>query len=160
MFVDFLAKMNAQEIEKYQREQFQAINYYRNRHGVPSLIWDQKIAKDAQAWANHLALEHSGIGKLEHSGKYGENLAAGYPLSNVHAANMWYSEVTKLDFSNIENADFVNKHVTQLIWKGSKRIGIGIAKSSNSSWYYVVANFDPPGNMMGSFAENVLPPLY
>uniref|UniRef100_A0A914QNL7 SCP domain-containing protein n=1 Tax=Panagrolaimus davidi TaxID=227884 RepID=A0A914QNL7_9BILA len=149
--------MNFNEIATYRREQFEAINEYRKLHGVPPLTLDQKITNDAQAWADHLAK----TGQFEHSKNrnYGENLAAGYPLSNVNPATRWYSEVSQVDFSNVDRS-IGCFHFTQIIWKSSKKIGIGISKSSNTGMYYVVANFDPPGNMMGNFAQNVPPPRY
>uniref|UniRef100_A0A914RBW5 SCP domain-containing protein n=1 Tax=Panagrolaimus davidi TaxID=227884 RepID=A0A914RBW5_9BILA len=148
--------MNYKEIEKYRKEQFEAINDYRKLHGVPPLTLDKKITKDAQAWAEHLAKN----GQLEHSknNNYGENVAAGYPLSNLNAANLWYSEISKADFSNLERS-IGCFHFTQIIWKESKKFGIGISKSTKTQMYFVVANFDPPGNMMGKFSENVPPPL-
>uniref|UniRef100_A0A914QC30 SCP domain-containing protein n=1 Tax=Panagrolaimus davidi TaxID=227884 RepID=A0A914QC30_9BILA len=148
--------MNSNEAEKYRREQFQAINYYRRLHGVPPLSLDFKITKDAQAWADHLAA----TGKFEHSKNtnYGENLAAGYPLSNINAANLWYSEISRKIFANFERSHDCY-HLTQIIWKSSKKIGIGISKSAKTQMYYVVAYFDPAGNIMGTFAENVPPPL-
>ena len=47
-------------------------------------------------------------------------------------------------------------HFTQIVWKGSKKVGIGLAKSKNGM-YYGVASYYPPGNLQGTFEENVLP---
>ena len=46
-------------------------------------------------------------------------------------------------------------HFTQVVWKDSKKLGVGIAVSS-SGGVYVVARYSPPGNVMNQFAENVL----
>jgi Cysteine-rich secretory protein family len=48
-------------------------------------------------------------------------------------------------------------HFTQVVWKSSKELGVGKAKS-RSGRIYVVANYYPPGNYQGQFAQNVLPP--
>ena len=48
-------------------------------------------------------------------------------------------------------------HFTQLVWKGSREVGIGRAQSRDGKWF-VVANFFPAGNFVGRNAENVLPP--
>ena len=45
---------------------------------------------------------------------------------------------------------------TQLVWQDSRDVGIGIAKSKTDK-IYVVANFNPPGNLVGSFKKQVLP---
>uniref|UniRef100_A0AC34FRT7 SCP domain-containing protein n=1 Tax=Panagrolaimus sp. ES5 TaxID=591445 RepID=A0AC34FRT7_9BILA len=149
-------KVKASHLMPWLLLQFEAINDYRKLHGVTPLTLDKKVTKDAQTWADHLAA----TGKFEHSknSNYGENIAAGYPLSNLNPATLWYSEISRVNFSNIERSSSCF-HFTQIIWKSSKKIGIGISKSSKTQMYYVVANFDPAGNMMGSFAENVPPPL-
>ena len=47
-------------------------------------------------------------------------------------------------------------HFTQVVWKNSVQLGIGIAFSSNSQKAWVVAEYYPPGNVAGQFAANVL----
>jgi len=47
-------------------------------------------------------------------------------------------------------------HFTQVVWKGSRDVGIGRAQSRDGKWF-VVANFYPAGNFIGRNAENVLP---
>lgn len=47
-------------------------------------------------------------------------------------------------------------HFTQVVWKDSTELGVGCAKTDNGKTY-VVANYNPPGNMMGKFKENVFP---
>uniref|UniRef100_A0AC34RID0 SCP domain-containing protein n=1 Tax=Panagrolaimus sp. JU765 TaxID=591449 RepID=A0AC34RID0_9BILA len=69
---------------------------------------------------------------------------------------MWYSEIKDVNYGNLE-ANTSCYHFTQLVWQNSRKLGIGIAISS-SGMCYVVANFDPPGNVLTQFNENVLPP--
>nr|CAD7600138.1 unnamed protein product [Timema genevievae] len=52
----------------------------------------------------------------------------------------------------------MESHFTQVVWKGSKELGVAVAKSRNGQ-IFVVANYSPPGNFIGSFAVNVPPPL-
>ena len=47
-------------------------------------------------------------------------------------------------------------HFTQVVWKGSKELGIGKAVKGNK--VFVVASYRPPGNYAGRFKENVFPP--
>lgn len=46
---------------------------------------------------------------------------------------------------------------TQLLWKGTKKFGIGLAstKKGNSTCTYVVARYRPTGNVAGAFRDNV-----
>ena len=49
----------------------------------------------------------------------------------------------------------VSGHFTQVVWKDSKHLGVGKARSSNGK-IIVVANYDPPGNFIGQYKDNVL----
>lgn len=44
-----------------------------------------------------------------------------------------------------------------MLWKSSKEIGIGMARVPGGKTY-VVANFDPAGNIVGQFKDNVVEP--
>lgn len=48
-------------------------------------------------------------------------------------------------------------HFTQVVWKDSTELGVGMARNRNGE-VYVVCNYNPAGNFLGSFTENVLPP--
>lgn len=50
--------------------------------------------------------------------------------------------------------------VFKVVWKGTKKVGVGIATSSkpDDKGYYVscvVARYSPPGNYVGQFKSNV-----
>lgn len=47
-------------------------------------------------------------------------------------------------------------HFTQLVWKETEKVGVGMATSAKGH-VYIVCNYDPPGNVIGQFAKNVLP---
>ena len=46
---------------------------------------------------------------------------------------------------------------TQLLWKGTKKFGIGFASAKNEdiTCTYVVARYRPTGNVAGAFRDNV-----
>jgi hypothetical protein len=44
-----------------------------------------------------------------------------------------------------------------MVWAGTKKMGVGMALAPDGTSYYV-ARYDPPGNMLGCFEENVLFP--
>lgn len=71
----------------------------------------------------------------------------------------WYSEIkdyNKSWYGNEPPRNTGTGHFTQVVWKGSERVGVGIGV--NGSQYYVVANYDPPGNYISHYANNVLKP--
>ena len=47
---------------------------------------------------------------------------------------------------------------TQVVWKGSKKIGAGIAFDPVSKNTFVVVRYAPAGNMFGKFKGQVSPP--
>ena len=77
----------------------------------------------------------------------------------------WYGEVLSApyDFAAPENSlknpdgNTQSQNFTQLVWAGSSSVafGVSIAKCGNGSWIVLVANFKKPGNVPGTFADNV-----
>ena len=47
--------------------------------------------------------------------------------------------------------------IFQVVWKGTKAVGVGIATTLQKGFYksYVVARYSPPGNYEGQFESNV-----
>jgi hypothetical protein len=68
----------------------------------------------------------------------------------------WYDEISSYNYSS-PGFSSTTGHFTQVIWLGSTQLGIGIAFSSDNKNATVVANYYPPGNVLGSFSANVLP---
>jgi hypothetical protein len=128
-------------------------NRYRAQHCTPPLTWSDDLAKVAQRWAD--TLRDSGCA-FEHSQTpYGENLAAGTTgaLPPDRAVAMWYREVDDYDF---KKGGFSMKtgHFTQLVWKGTQRLGCGKATCRGLDLW--VCNYDPPGNVDKGYKANVL----
>lgn len=44
-------------------------------------------------------------------------------------------------------------HFTQLVWRSSRKVGVGIAISGSQTW--IVAKYKPKGNVMGLYLINV-----
>ena len=63
---------------------------------------------------------------------------------------MWYEEVNDpgYDFNNPGFSSGTG-HFTQVVWKGSTKLGVGYSKG------WVCARYYPAGNMMGDFPSNV-----
>ena len=116
------------------------------------LTWSDTLAQYAEEYA---AAYNCSSGVLHHSGgPYGENLAIGYSLSN--AVDAWYAEIKYYNYSNPGFASN-DGHFTQVVWKDTKQVGCAI-RYCNSVWQnYVVCEYDPSGNYLGEFADNVMP---
>ena len=134
-------------------------NIYRAKHGVPPLVLRSQLNDVAQPYAAQLARTN----QLGHSGNtyFGENVyafgASGQALPRPETVvDRWYSEIQNYNF-NKPGFHTGTGHFTQLVWKSSKELGIGIAQAADGMWY-VVANYSPPGNISGQFPLNVLKP--
>lgn len=72
------------------------------------------------------------------------------------AVKEWYDEI-KLHTFDVEKVTQGSLHFTQLIWKSSTELGVGIARNKKGQTY-VVCNYNPRGNFIGQFSENVPKP--
>lgn len=138
------------------------INSYRTKHQAPPLVWKSDIYKVAQDWSSYLVTTNL----FKHSGNqsYGENLAyyQGYGTNVMtllkKAVDGWYNEYKLYDFAN-PGFSQATGHFTCLVWVASTNYGIGISIDNNTSSVDIVFNSSPPGNYIGEFKENVLPPV-
>ena len=143
----------------------EAHNNYRARHGVPSLAAAASLDASAQQWAEQLAL----TGQLRHSGTpdAGENLyfrGGSQPSADelaTEAVGTWYDEIHSYDFSNGGYSPNTG-HFTQVVWRSCNELGVGVASGTigGMNCFFVVCQYNPPGNYMGQFEYNVLPPNY
>jgi len=128
-------------------------NYWRAQHGAPALVWDATLAQHAQAWANRLAATNT----FEHAKNTGEGenlFKSGGDASYKEAVDAWYNE-EKLYNYNHPGFSMATGHFTQVVWKGTTKLGCAIQKRGRET--YIVARYSPPGNVVGTgtFAKNV-----
>jgi len=139
-----------------------ALNACRSIHNVPSLSYNRNIEGVAQDWADHLARTNgfSHNPKATYNGQsLGENIASRWSSNREdypgpQPVEQWYKEIERYDFKTYSGPK--TGHFTQVVWKGSKEVGIGRAQSSDGTWI-VVANFFPAGNFVGQHESNVFP---
>jgi len=48
-------------------------------------------------------------------------------------------------------------HFSQVVWKSSRELGVGKAKTPDGRQVFVVCVYFPAGNYVGRYKENVLP---
>ncbi|XP_075980981.1 uncharacterized protein LOC142979738 isoform X2 [Anticarsia gemmatalis] len=160
---DLVSKFKSTSIsdDKFEDEFLHAHNDYRRKHGVPPIELSKKLCKYADEWAKTLAKK----GKTDHrdQNEYGENIFSAwssdpnFSVSGRDPVDKWYSEVKNHRFGK-EPTDLSSGHFSQVVWEDSKEVGVGAAKSKDGQ-IYVVANYFPPGNVIGSFATKVKPPI-
>lgn len=141
-------------MDAFGKEALEAHNKFRAAHQAPALTWSSALARDADAWAKQIARE----GRLRHDDTNdGENvfMVFGREIDGSDPVNSWYSEVKDYDFRK-SGYQTNTGHFTQVVWKGSKELGIGKAKSADGK-VFVVGRYRPAGNNMRTFNENVFP---
>lgn len=130
----------------------EAHNRVRAQHCARPLTWSDDLARTAQDWAT--SLRDNGCG-FEHSDTaYGENLAAGTDLSPENAVELWYQEASKYSFKR-PGFSMATGHFTQMVWLATRSIGCGFSECQGMRLW--VCHYDPPGNVLSLFPDNVLP---
>ncbi|MDP2387371.1 MAG: CAP family protein [Bacteroidota bacterium] len=133
-------------------------NKARQELGIEPLQWSHELSKYAQEWADHLANSNCDFDHRPDSGKwaqlYGENIywGKGGIYTALDASKSWFKE--KKSFKNVplSSSNWSKAgHYSQMIWRKTKHVGMGVAKCKDGS-YIIVANYDPAGNMMGEKA--------
>ncbi|XP_055620130.1 uncharacterized protein LOC129764733 [Toxorhynchites rutilus septentrionalis] len=146
---------------EFEHECLKTHNEYRTKHGVLPLKLNKRLCRYAEEWAKVIAAR----GVLVHrsNSQYGENIFCSWSSPNANVVitgrepvENWYSEESTHVYGK-EPATLKTGHFTQVVWKDCRELGVGVARN-RSGQIFVVANYDPPGNYIGSFAKNVPPP--
>lgn len=134
------------------RELLDAHNRFRAHHCARPLVWSADLARTASDWAaalrdDNCAFQHSQTA-------YGENLAAGTSLSGAAAVELWYREAGDYNYRK-HGFSMATGHFTQLVWAATRAVGCGTARCQGMQLW--VCHYDPPGNVLSLFPENVQP---
>lgn len=133
------------------------VNIYRSLHGSSNVSYSQSMTNSAQIWADISASTNT----FKHStSRDGENLAIIGSRSVspcMKAVDKWYSEINNYVY-DVPGFSATSGHFTQLVWRDTMEIGIGIG-ISNNGMMYIVMRYRPPGNVYGRYNSNVKPPI-
>lgn len=148
------------QYNEFELDCLRAHNEYRLRHGVSPLKLNKKLCRYAEEWAKIIASR--GVLVHRNNSQYGENIFCSWSsissnVSGREPVDNWYAEYINHVFHK-EPTTLKSGHFTQVVWKESRELGIGMAKN-RAGEVFVVAYYDPPGNYIGSFEKNVLPIL-
>ncbi|GFY72378.1 golgi-associated plant pathogenesis-related protein 1 [Trichonephila inaurata madagascariensis] len=150
------------DVEDFRRRMILAHNGYRNLHGSPKLKPLRELEDDAQIWAETIAAK----GYLQYCEKLyniGESLSSiellsTEPPSAERIVHNWYLEIKNYSFAEPRwrRGAF---HFSQLVWRNTTNIGIGIAPVPGEPRLFIVVRYFPTGNsnFPGEFEKNVRP---
>ncbi|KAL5011853.1 hypothetical protein ScPMuIL_010404 [Solemya velum] len=147
-------------MKDFRDELIRTHNLYRSGHGSPDLTLADDLSKEAQEWAE--VLSEKGYKQYSESPGRGENvlfIKNNEEPTGEEISKLWYSEYQCYDYDQPK----WRKHCinfTQMIWRSSTEIGIGLARVKGQNRYVIVAQYRTAGNgnMPGEFRKNVLPP--
>lgn len=66
----------------------------------------------------------------------------------------WYDEMKQYTWNSEPKASFKAAQFSQMVWKSSKELGIGVGRTKSGK-VIVVASYYPRGNIIGQFLNNV-----
>ncbi|OAP65040.1 hypothetical protein AYL99_01012 [Fonsecaea erecta] len=154
-------------------------NIHRSNHSADPLIWSPSLADTARVIAETCVYGHV---TTVNGGGYGQNIGAGYPatalgMGQFITEGLYNSEVNNYIYYGTEpDLSTLNEwgHFTQIVWMATTSVGCYTADCSSGGLtnagppiqpYFTVCNYAPPGNLIGSFAQNVgvsvgLPTVY
>lgn len=129
--------------------------------GVARVAWDDKLADDAQDWADHIArtgrYEHSSWPRGRDPAGEGENMLAGVEGVTGYLDMVGYWVAEKRVFTNRPMPDFSRTghwqdagHYAQIVWRATTRIGCGLSHAEGQE--YLVCRYSPAGNFAGQKA--------
>jgi len=129
-------------------------NEFRRKHiDTPDLVVDQELIKKAQDCVDGIAQ----TGAIQHCSS-GENIYASHGIGGdlyQEAVSGWYEEGRGWRYGQGLGFSSGTGHFTQVVWKATTNLGCAMAKMKG--WTYIVCNYSPPGNLQGTFDQNVLP---
>jgi pathogenesis-related protein 1 len=141
-----------------------AHNKWRASAGVSEkLSYSAELEVSAQAWATQL--QQTNQCKMRHSdaqGKYGENLYWASALnwsdgrkelqkiSPAKVVDSWGSEKADYDYGkNSCTAGKMCGHYTQVVWRGTQKVGCAVAVCEDTQQQIWVCQYQPAGNWVG-----------
>lgn len=149
---------------RQQQELVRAHNRWRAAVGVPALVWSDRLAAQATAWAtwlkerNACAPQHSPDNPKNRTG---ENIFWASPviwsdgrkerqeIAPAAVVDDWAGE--SRDYAYAANSCASGRmcgHYTQVVWKGSREVGCDFAVCRDGAQVWV-CNYSPPGNFVG-----------
>jgi len=123
-----------------------AHNEARLRYGANPLLWSKTLAQYAQQVVDTCVFAHS-------NGQYGENLAIGTSLSCEEAVDLWVDEESEYPPGGVPGFSQATGHFSQVVWKNTLQVGCAFKRCPNGN--FVACAYNPPGNYIGQFAEQV-----
>jgi uncharacterized protein YkwD len=142
----------------FQNAILKAHNKKRAAHNTPLLEWSSVLAGHAQKEADscptggQIHVNSKAVNEGENYSSWSPPLPAAQAAED--AVERWYNKELG-PYQGLSPKRFTEEtgHVTQILWKGTRRLGCGFANCNNNG--VVICRYDPPGNVPDQFDANV-----
>ncbi|CAG5104714.1 Oidioi.mRNA.OKI2018_I69.chr1.g1476.t1.cds [Oikopleura dioica] len=138
---------------------------------TPEMTLEENLTADAQQWAEKIAagLETGydpdticgeSIALVPYSSDLTFMVKGDFVSIAELVANDWYNQIGNYDFGTHAKIDANGNSVycfTQMVWKNSEYLGVGIAKTADGTQVVVVCRYFQKGNISGRRPEFVKP---
>lgn len=130
-----------------------AHNVWRERVGVPRLVWNSQLAASAQAYADTCPMAHDPYRSPDAGfNTVGENIYwASFTSDGAAATEAWADE--RYDYAYGTAIDWTNfitfGHYTQVVWDTSTDLGCGYADcTAVTGWHTYICRYGEAGNWL------------
>ena len=144
------------KINELKKEILYLINEKRKEYKVEPLTENKEITNIAQKYAEEIS--QTEILTNSNNQYKGEDLGESiFCYSTILDANGLINRLCKKEsnYDNNNNQE-IPSHFTQMIWKNSTLIGIGINRNISTGHMVFVLNYYPSGNISEKFKENII----
>ena len=149
-----LTRGDDSEIKLFKNALIDLHNELRKKHNSPNLKENKELNYLADEFAMNYLLNQRNQMNIYDGKYYGENIIISDTKDPKIIFKEWSKESEKYDF-NKNHFERNALHFTQIIWKETNEIGIGIANDVENKKYCVVTLYYIPGNTLGEFPKNV-----
>lgn len=144
------------------------LNSLRKDHGAPPVVISKELLSNAQDIVKKCSLDSSSSSAFGQTAykEYTQNPSNEQSFDQLlpKAISSWYKTIDNYDFANPQFT-MQSGHATQLLWKSTTQIGCAIQLCTERTsrnmftqpdyFYFLLCNFFPPGNVKGTFEQNV-----
>ena len=149
-----LTRGDVSEIKLFKKALIDLHNELRKKHNSTNLKENKELNYLADEFAMNYLLNQRNQMNIYDGKYYGENIMISDSKDPKIIFKKWSKESENYDF-NKNHFERNALHFTQIIWKETNEIGIGIANDVENKKYCVVTLYYIPGNTLGEFQKNV-----
>ena len=149
-----LTRGDDSEIKLFKNALIDLHNELRKKHNSPNLKENKELNYLADELAMNYILNQRNQMNIYDGKYYGENIIISDSKDPKIIFGKWSKESENYDFKK-KHFEKSALHFTQIIWKETNEIGIGIANDVVNKKYCAVVLYYPLGNTLGEFSKNV-----